>query len=105
MLRSDRWRFRSGGKTPRFFSLAVAAKFLSAANQDSDTAGMFTRAERGRLVPADDVVKGESSACIGLFAMSFQPITPQRNEGQDNLTSIEPILEQNRVCTKYQIAG
>ena len=54
----------SGGKTPRFFALAVSDNFMFAANEDSDTVTMFTRAEDGRLLPTDKAVKVGSPVCL-----------------------------------------
>ncbi|MGY8635771.1 lactonase family protein [Bradyrhizobium sp. 14AA] len=54
----------SGGKTPRFFAFGASDKFLFAANEDSDTVTMFTRAGDGRLTATDKTVKVGSPVCI-----------------------------------------
>ncbi|WP_247487691.1 beta-propeller fold lactonase family protein [Bradyrhizobium sp. 17] len=56
---------KTGGKTPRFFALALSGKFLFAANEDTDTVNLFKRdAASGRLVAADRVVHIGSPVCI-----------------------------------------
>ncbi|MCP3389810.1 lactonase family protein [Bradyrhizobium sp. CCGB12] len=54
----------SGGKTPRFFALGVSDRFLFAANEDSDTVTLFTRAQDGHLAATDKVVRVGSPVCI-----------------------------------------
>jgi 6-phosphogluconolactonase len=54
----------SGGKTPRFFALGVSDRFLFAANEDSDTVTMFSRAGDGRLIATDNAVRVGSPVCI-----------------------------------------
>ncbi|CCE10835.1 putative 3-carboxymuconate cyclase protein [Bradyrhizobium sp. STM 3843] len=55
----------SGGKTPRFFALALSDKFVFAANEDTDTINSFKRdAVTGRLVTTGEAINVGSPVCI-----------------------------------------